>query len=104
MGLDRINRTNGIRQSQGHGRDYTRRPNIGQRRLKQWHNAFILEELNRPKKNNRDHTGPRRIIYRAKEANRVIQDQNLSFLNRIFTVEASHLQLHIVLGILAGCN
>jgi hypothetical protein len=50
MGLDRINRTNGIRQSQGHGRDYARRPNIEQRRLKQWHNGFILEELNRSKK------------------------------------------------------
>jgi hypothetical protein len=50
MGLDRINRTNGIRQSQGHGQDYAGRPNIGQRRLKQLHNEFILEELNRSKK------------------------------------------------------
>jgi hypothetical protein len=33
MGLDVINRTNGIRQSQGHRRDCAVKPNIGQTTL-----------------------------------------------------------------------
>jgi hypothetical protein len=68
-----INRTNGIRERQGHGRIYAGRPNIGQTRLNNG-----IEDLDRPKKKKSGLYRTKKIdgiIYRTKEADRIIQDQ-----------------------------